>query len=142
MAAADSFVACWDAKYTYSFWRPVTAIRDAGLDGNAATVADSSWTPLLVTANHPEYPSAHACGSSAITETLAAFFGTDRVRTTITSTTEIHPRTFDTFRDLYEDVHESRIYGGVHFRFSMNVGRVIGAKVSRQLTKNYFVPMR
>jgi hypothetical protein len=140
MTAADSLIACWDGKYTYGLWRPVTAIREAAVDGNAATVADPLWTPLLVTPNHPEYPSAHGCGSSAIVETLAAFFGTDKVRTTITSTTDATPRTFDTFRDLYADVHESRILGGLHYRFSMNAGRVVGLKVARQLTKKYFVP--
>lgn len=142
MAAADGLVACWDGKYTYGSWRPITAIRDAGLDGNAKTMPDVLWNPLLVTPNHPEYPSAHACGSSAIAETLTTFFGTDKVRTTITSTTDSHPRTFESFRDLYNDVEESRILAGLHFRFSMNAGRVMGAKVSRQLTKSYFVPMQ
>lgn len=140
MAAADSFVACWDAKYTYGFWRPITAIRNALIDGNPDTLSDSLWSPLLATPNHPEYPSAHACGSSAITETLAAFFGTDRVVSFIDSTTDPHVHTFASFREMYNDVHEARIPGGLHFRFSMNIGRVIGSKVSRQLTKKYFVP--
>ena len=141
MAAADGLIACWDGKYTYALWRPITAIREAAIDGNPATVADPTWTPLLVTPNHPEYPSAHGCGSNAIAETLASFFGTDKVRSTITSLTDATPRTFDTFRDLYADVHESRILGGLHYRFSMNAGRMIGAKVSKQLTKKYFTPV-
>ena len=70
-----------------------------------------------------------------------SFFGTDKVRSTITSLTDATPRTFDTFRDLYADVHESRILGGLHYRFSMNAGRMIGAKVSKQLTKKYFTPV-
>ncbi|HET9267733.1 MAG TPA: vanadium-dependent haloperoxidase [Vicinamibacterales bacterium] len=142
MTAADSLIACWDGKFTYGLWRPITAIRNAAIDGNPDTAADPLWTPLLATPNHPEYPSAHACGSSAIAETLAAFFGTDRVRSTITSTTDITPRTFETFRDLYADVHDSRIFAGLHYRFSMNAGRVVGTKVSRQLTKKYFSPVQ
>lgn len=141
MTAADSLIACWDGKFAHGLWRPITAIRSAAIDGNPDTAADPQWTPLIATPNHPEYPSAHGCGSSAIAETLAAFFGTDKVRSTITSTTDITPRTFDSFRDLYADVHESRILGGLHYRFSMNAGRVIGTKVSRQLMKKYFTPV-
>ena len=58
---SDALIACWDSKYHYLFWRPVMAIRNADIDGNAATQADPAWTPLLTTPNHPEYPAAHTC---------------------------------------------------------------------------------
>jgi hypothetical protein len=144
MVASDAFIACMDAKYTYGFWRPVTAAPMAGDDGNPDTAPDAQWLPLLITPNHPEYPSAHACGSGAVTDALIAFFGTDRIRSTVTSTIggSGFTRTFNRFSDMYADVHESRILAGLHYRFSMNVGRVIGSKVSRQLVKNYFTPMK
>ncbi|HEY7694108.1 MAG TPA: vanadium-dependent haloperoxidase [Gaiellaceae bacterium] len=59
MVPSDAGIACMDSKYHYLYWRPITAIRGAGLDGNASTTADPAWSPLLVTPNHPEYPSAH-----------------------------------------------------------------------------------
>src|SRR5262249_365776 len=76
---ADSYIACWEAKYTYNFWRPVTAIRAADTDGNPDTVADPNWTPLMATPAFPSYPSGHStivAGSAAI---LASFFGTDAI---------------------------------------------------------------
>ena len=126
MAAGDAFIGCMDAKYRYGFWRPVTAIP--------------GWLPLLTTPNHPEYPSAHSCGSGAIVDTLAAFFGTDHIESTISSTVAGAgaPRTFARFKDILRDVSESRILGGLHFRFSLNAGRDIGSKVARQLAKEHF----
>jgi len=141
MAAADGGIACFDAKYTYGLWRPVTAIPAADTDGNPGTVADLGWLPALVTPNHPEYPSAHACVSGAITNTLAAFFGSDAVTSTIDSAVTQTSATFARFSDLYQYVHEGRILGGLHYRFSMNAGRRIGRDVSRQLTRHYFTPV-
>src|SRR5262249_42320735 len=63
LADADVTIACWDAKYTYTFWGPVTAIRAADTDGNPDTEADPNWTPLLATPSHPSYPAAHGCAS-------------------------------------------------------------------------------
>src|SRR5262249_30124117 len=84
VASADAFVASVDAKYTYNYWRPVTAIRAADTDGNPDTTPDSTWTPLITTPNHPSYGSNHGCQSRAAAEALAAFFGTDHVRFTAT----------------------------------------------------------
>ena len=142
MAAADGGIACFDGKYTYGFWRPVTAIPAADTDDNPATVADLGWLPSVLTPNHPEYPSAHACVSGAIANTLDAFFGSDAVTSTIDSAVTQTAATFARFSDLYQDVHEARILGGLHYRFSMNAGRRIGRDVSRQLTRHYFTPVR
>jgi hypothetical protein len=76
---ADSFIGCMNAKYHFSFWRPVTAIRNAGLAGNPLTVADPTWTPLGTTPNHPEFPAAHGCVTGSVARTLERFFGTDKV---------------------------------------------------------------
>jgi hypothetical protein len=142
MAAADGGIACFDGKYAYGFWRPVTAIPAADTDDNAATVADPGWLPAVVTPNHPEYPSAHACVSGAIAETLAAFFGTDVVTSTIDSAVTNTSAEFASFSDLYQYVHEARILGGLHYRFSMKAGRRVGRGVSLQLTRRYFNPVR
>src|SRR5947199_7460386 len=75
LAEADAVLCCWEAKYTYVFWRPITAIQNADLDENAATTGDSTWTTLLITPAHPEYPSGHSVASGASSAVLAAFFG-------------------------------------------------------------------
>ena len=142
MAGADAATACLEAKYAYGFWRPVTAIPAADIDGNPATMADPLWLPLLTTPNHPEYPSAHACGSKAITDLFAAFFGSDHVVSTIDSAVTGTARTFARFSDIYRYVHDGRILGGLHYRFSMNAGRTLGMKVTQQLVAKYFRPQQ
>jgi hypothetical protein len=94
LTSADSAIGCWDAKYTYKFWRPVTAIRAGG--GNPSLVADPAWSSLVLTPAHPEYPSAHNCLTGANTYALAAFFHTDDVHFTVTSNTLPSSRAFHT----------------------------------------------
>src|SRR5262245_31158444 len=84
VANADAFIAGFDAKYEYDYWRPVTAIRAADADGNPDTAQDAGWTPLLVTPNHQSYVSLHSTQSMAAAKSLAEFFGTDHVRFTAT----------------------------------------------------------
>src|SRR5262249_15579397 len=85
LAMAGAEIACWDTKYTYNFWRPVTAIRNADTDGNPDTAADPNWTPLVATPAHPSYASSHSTLSAAAAAALASFFGTDDVAFTSTS---------------------------------------------------------
>src|SRR5207253_6483475 len=75
VTVSDAFAACWDSKYAFNFWRPVTAIQHADIDGNDATQQDASWAPQIVTPTHPEYPSAHGCGTSAYAHAIQEFFG-------------------------------------------------------------------
>ena len=75
VAIADAAIACFEAKYTYVFWRPVTAIPLAATDGNPRTTEDPAWMPLFATPAHPEYPSAHSCLSAAAAGVLANRFG-------------------------------------------------------------------
>jgi hypothetical protein len=80
VVSADAIIACFDAKYHYAFWRPITAIRAGDTDGNDATVADPNWLPLLpATPNHPEYPSAHSCATPASARVIARFLGTQHI---------------------------------------------------------------
>jgi len=97
VATADSLLGCFDAKYHYFFWRPRQAIPNADRDGNPATEADPNWTPLLVV-NHPEYPGAHGCGTTAVTGALAAFFGTDKVAFSVNSSLTGTTRYYDSFK--------------------------------------------
>jgi hypothetical protein len=142
-ASADALIACWDAKYYYNFWRPVTAIREGDSDGNPETVPDPEWIGLLVTPNHPEYPAAHGCFSGASTETLKYLFGTDEIGFWIDSKVGgiVNPvRTYFRFSDALTEVLDARIYGGMHYRNSTRIGANIGKQVSRFTTRHLFRP--
>jgi hypothetical protein len=108
VAGGDAMIACFDAKYHYWFWRPYQAIPLAGTDGNPATVADPNWRPLGTTPNFPEYPSAHACHSTAVAEALDAFFGTDKVPFSLDSRVTGTTRQYDRFQDVVKDVDLAR----------------------------------
>ena len=130
LAMADATIACWDSKYAYRFWRPVTAIRAADTDGNDATEADPAWTPLRPTPLHPEYPSAHACFSGAAAEILTGLFGKDTPFSTATSTCPVGVvRSYNSFRALAHEIGESRIYIGFHFRTAVRHGANLGRQV-------------
>jgi len=140
-ASADALIACWDAKYHYNFWRPVTAIRAGDSDGNPDTTPDAAWIGLLVTPNHPEYPAAHGCFSAASTETLRYFFGTDNLAFWMDSTVAgvVNPvRTYFRLSDALAEVLEARIYGGMHYRHSTRVGARVGRQVARFTTRHFF----
>lgn len=139
VATADSLLGCFDAKYHYFFWRPRQAIPNADRDGNPATEADPNWTPLLVV-NHPEYPGAHGCGTTAVTGALAAFFGTDKVAFSVNSSLTGTTRYYDSFKDAAKEVYDARTWGGLHFRNSTMEGAWIGRKVARYVVANFFRP--
>jgi hypothetical protein len=138
-ASSDSLIACWEAKYHYMFWRPVTAIRAGG--GNPALTDDPSWLGLVPTPNHPEYPAAHGCFSGASVETLSYFFRTDDFTFTITSnfagvTTPV--RAYSSFSQALQEVADARIYGGMHYRNSTHKGALVGKQVSHFATRHFF----
>lgn len=142
-ASADAIIACWDSKFTYNFWRPVTAIRAGDTDGNPATAPDANWLAQVTTPNHPEYPAAHGCFSGASTQTLKFFFGTDDFAFTIDSkiaglTDAV--RYYSSFSQVLDEVCDARVYGGMHYRNSTRKGRNIGKQVSRYVTTHFFLP--
>jgi PAP2 superfamily len=144
VASADAFIASFDAKYEYNYWRPVTAIRAADTDGNPDTVADSTWTPLITTPNHPSYTSNHSTHSRAAAEALAAFFGTDQVR--FTATAEVPgvgevERSFNKFTDAAKEAGKSRIYVGIHWSFDCAAGESLGRKIGQYVAANFFLPV-
>lgn len=140
-AGSDALIACWDTKYTYNFWRPVTAIPAGDTDDNPDTAPDSAWLPLLVTPNHPEYPSAHGCFSTATFTILRRFLGTDRFEFTVESAVPgvVQPvRSYSSFSQVIDEIGEARIYGGLHYRFSVRDGVTIGEKVAQFAWKHFF----
>jgi hypothetical protein len=137
-AILDSQIACWDAKFHYNFWRPVTAIRAGAVDGNALTEPDATWIGLAVTPAHPEYPAAHGCWTSATARMLEHFNRTKRVRfaldSAVTGTTHVFYKT----DDLRAEIIDARVFGGMHYRNSVEVGATLGEQVADWVAGNYF----
>ncbi len=138
---ADAGIGCWNAKLSFSFWRPVTAIRAGG--GNPALTADSHWLPLASTPNHPEYPAAHGCVTGAVSTILESFFGTPNLHFSVDSmVTNGPPHQFTSTGELMHEVEEARIYAGFHYHHSVVQGRVLGLNVGHQLTRRFFNPVQ
>jgi hypothetical protein len=135
-------IACFDAKYHYLSWRPLHAIQRADSDGNPLTDADPAWQPLRATPNHPEYPSAHACHTTALTAALEAFFGTDRVSLSLDSLVTAETRRYDRLKDVVREVNLARVWAGFHFRNSDQEGSTLGRKVGRFVARNFFQPRK
>jgi hypothetical protein len=133
LSGADAAIACWDAKYAFNFWRPITAIHNADLDGNALTSPDATWSPLLPTPNFPEFVSGHAVVSGAMGAMLALLFGDDPgAPFTVTSPTNPgFVRTWSTFSAGIAEVIDARVWTGFHFRSSDVEGARVGKQVAR-----------
>jgi hypothetical protein len=137
---ADGLIACFDAKYLYALWRPITAVRAGDTDGNDATVGEPTWTPLLpVTPNHPEYPSAHSCITPAAGLVIARFLQTQNIDFTIPSLVGgIGDRHFSTPSELEYDVANARIWGGIHFRSAVEDGTQIAKRTANYVLAHNF----
>jgi PAP2 superfamily len=141
LAAADAVIGCWNDKYFWHFWRPVTAIREASTDGNSATIADPDWSPLFATPPFPDHPSAHSCLSSAIVHTLQDFLGTDKLGFSAFSSNSGTTRSFERLSQALKEIVDARVWGGIHFRTADMQGTVLGKKVAHYLGKHYFEPV-
>lgn len=140
LAMADAAIACWEAKYHYVFWRPVTAIPLAASDGNPATDPDPSWMPLFATPAHPEYPSGHSTVSGAAAVVLASFFG-ERTHFTMDNDLLIGvTRSFRSFSDALDEVKNARIFAGIHFRSACDDGQAVGINVANWVLDNALLP--
>jgi hypothetical protein len=153
LSAADGAIACWNDKYHWDFWRPVTAIRAGETDGNPRTEGDPAWTPLfdpstvvtgppLGNPPFPDHPSGHACVSGAVLTSMRDFFGTDKVAF------DLHsgrfpgaPRHFERFSHAIREIIDARVWGGIHFRTADVQGSVIGKKVAHVVGRDYFQPV-
>jgi hypothetical protein len=141
VALADASIVCWDAKYTYKWWRPITAIRLGDLDGNPVTISDANWTPLLNTPPFPEHTSGHSTFSGAAAEVLAQLSGSDDFQ--FVTTSDGLPgvtRRFRKFSDAAREAGISRIYGGIHFPSANRDGLECGKKIGQYVVENYFKP--
>jgi hypothetical protein len=158
--SADALMSVLNAKYRFLFWRPVTAIDPTAVtadgfgpvpgfnDGNAATIEEPGWRPLVATPNHPEYPAAHGTNTSAMAEVFSEFLGTDDIDLDIHgfdaaglpgNLDAVHH--FDTADQLREEVINARLWGGIHYRRSSEVGVHLGLKVAHYGINHAFRPV-
>jgi hypothetical protein len=139
IAGFDAYIAAWDAKYTYNFWRPITAIQHADLDGNPLTTADPSWTPLGPTPPFPDYVSGHTAYTRACVRVLEEVFGRAAVSFTVMNPA-VPPaervRTYTSFRQLSEEMIEARVLAGIHFRTADRHGDRLGRRVAQFAIKH------
>jgi hypothetical protein len=135
--AADALIVTWRDKARYSFWRPVTAIREAGTDGNDATVADPDWTSLIAAPPYPDHPSGLSTFGSAVADTMQHFYGLDEA--TFSGTTpSLVTRQFTSFSQMRDDIVDARVWSGIHFRFADEEGAKIGRKVAHWGNRHAF----
>ena len=139
MTAADSLITVWNDKARFAFWRPITAIREAGTDGNPLTHADPGWLPLIPSPPYTEHSSGHAALSGSLVATLQDFFGTDTVSWSDTNNGGL-TRSFMSFSQAIEEVVHARVWSGIHFRTSDVQGAKIGRQVAKFRQHHYFKP--
>jgi hypothetical protein len=146
IVTTDAGIACYDSKFFYLAWRPISAIRNADKDGNPETTADPGWQSLQPVPGHPEYPSQHACFTAGFSDALAAALHTKHVDVTMpggqngftTLTTTQH---FNTVQDIQKQVVDARVWLGFHFRNSVEQGEKIGNNVADWELDRYFRPV-
>jgi hypothetical protein len=141
-AMDDALIAVFDGKYFYNFWRPATAIRNGDIDGNDATERDAGWLPFIDTPMHPEYPCAHCIVSGAVGAVLIAEIGSGPTPT-LSTTSPTAPgvvRSWTSIDDFVVEVANARIYDGVHYRNSAEVGTAMGKKIGALTAANALRP--
>jgi hypothetical protein len=145
IATTDAGIACFDSKFYYQFWRPITAIRNADKDGNPDTIADPTWQSLLTVPGHPEYPSQHGCFTAAFSDALAVALKTKHLDVTMPggaggSTILTTTQRFNTVDEMQDQVVDARVWLGFHFRNSVEQGEKLGNDVASWELKRYFRP--
>jgi hypothetical protein len=129
-AVTNALIASWDAKYTYMFWRPVTAIHSGDLDGNSSTEPDPAWTPFLITPSHPEYPAAHTTVGGSVLGFYTVWFGTDRFELAFKGNGGAI-RYYTNVTEIHAEEGNARVWGGMHWRHSTEVGTAVGSKIGK-----------
>ena len=140
MTAADALITVWNDKAHFSFWRPITAIREAGTDDNPDTTADPNWLPLIPTPPYTEHSSGHNGLSSSFVSTLQSFFHTDRIGWTDTNNGGL-TRSYTRISHAIDEIIEVRIWSGIHFRSADEQAARIGRQVSVYRDRHYFQPV-
>jgi hypothetical protein len=151
LSLADGYIGSWESKYHYSFWRPVTAIHEAGTDGNSDTLEDPTWTPLQFTYPLPDHDSGHSVQGGAAAEALKQFFGTDHIAFEACSLTlpagqrctDATPvlRSYTSFSQAAEENAASRIYVGIHFRRATEEGVEHGRRIAKRAANLFLRPV-
>jgi hypothetical protein len=143
MIGSDALIACFDAKYEYLFWRPMFAVPRGDSDDSPDTVGDSTWAPLIGTPTHPEFPSAHGCLTTAMAEVFSEALGTRKIAVDLRSKLPDQPETmrhYATAGVLIKEISDARVWGGIHYRFSMEQGSRVGFSVARYALARDFLP--
>jgi hypothetical protein len=139
---ADALIGCWRAKYDYAYWRPITAIREAGTDANSATSADPGWTPLVPTPPYSDYVSGHACITGAAAEAMGQLFGENHLDLTVSSGVTNTTRHYASTDALDADTMNARIWLGLHFRRAMTDGNRLGHSAAAWAGSHYLMSRR
>jgi hypothetical protein len=139
-AATNALIAAWDAKYTYMFWRPVTAIQAGDTDGNSETEPDPAWTPLIPTPPHPEYPAAHTTVGASVLGFYTVWFGTDHFTLPFKGNSGA-VRTYISVKEIHAEEGNARVWGGMHWRNSTEVGTALGSKVGKYTASHLLKPL-
>lgn len=139
-AVNNALIACWDAKYTYMFWRPVTAIRFGNTDGNSDTDPDLTWTPFIVTPSHPEYPAAHTTVGASALGFYTVWLDTDQFPLEFRGLNGM-VRNYTSVNEIHAEEGNARVWGGMHFRNSTEVGTAVGSKVGKYTATHLLKPL-
>jgi hypothetical protein len=131
MALSDAAIATFDTKYHYNFWRPETAIRSGDTDDNPKTEADPAFAPLILTPCFPSYPSAHATLTNAAGEIVERIYGREPSTISVTNPNlQGVNLQYTKVRQIYVDVDDARVFGGIHFRFDQTLGADMGRRIA------------
>jgi len=139
-AVTNALIAAWDAKYTYMFWRPVTAIRAGDTDGNPETESDPAWTPFIVTPSHPEYPAAHTTVGASALGFYTVWFGTDQFPLEFRGNGGA-VRNYTSVKEIHAEEGNARVWGGMHWRNSTKVGTAVGSRVGKYTATHLLKPL-
>jgi len=139
-AVTNALIACWDAKYTYMFWRPVTAIRFGDTDGNPETEPDPAWTPFIVTPSHPEYPAAHSTVGASVLGFYTVWFETDHFPLEFRGNGGA-VRNYTSVKEIHAEEGNARVWGGMHWRNSTKVGTAVGSRVGKYTATHLLKPL-
>jgi hypothetical protein len=142
VATADAYIAVFDAKYHYDFWRPITAIRNGDIDGNPATEMEATWQPIENTPMHPEYPCAHCITTATVATVAETILGSAEVPEVVMTSSSAPGVThrWTNLRAFADEVSLARIWAGFHYRFSTRVGQDMGRKIGQFVVRNVMQP--
>jgi hypothetical protein len=139
-AVQNALIAAWDAKFAYMFWRPVTAIRAGDYDGNSETEGDPAWTPFLITPSHPEYPAAHTTVGGSALGFYTVWFDNDQFPLEFKGLNNV-VRNYTSVNEIHAEEGNARVWGGMHFRNSTEVGTAVGSKVGKYTAMHLLKPL-